>query len=142
MANAAYNLWKQLIGQAGIGEAALDLTAATFKVAMIDTADYTFSQSHDFFNDASAGSVGTPQAIPTPAFTGSVLDGGDVTFSALTGDSVEALLLYVDTGSAATSPLILYLDTGVAGLPFTPSGGDVVIQWDNGANKIYNLGGG
>jgi hypothetical protein len=59
-------------------------------------------------------------------------------FSAVTGDQSEALVIYKDTGSAATSPLIAYIDTAT-GLPVTPNGADVTVTWDNGSNKIFKL---
>ena len=145
MANASYPAFKQAIGQAGIGNAALDRTSSpVLKLALVTkTAGYTYNTAHDFHNDLT-NIVGTPQAIGSPAFTGSVLDGNDVTFTALSGADVEALVIYLEFGAGGTStwPLVLYLDTGITGVPFTPSGGDVQIQWDNGANKIYNMGGG
>lgn len=137
MANAVYDNWKDLIGSAGLGLAALDLTAATVKVALVDTGVYTFSQSHDFFNDVSSAVVGTPQELGTPQFVGKNFDGADVTYSGLTGDTVEAIVIYVDTGTEGTSPLVAYLDTGVTGLPLTPSGADVTLTWD--AAGIFDL---
>jgi hypothetical protein len=56
----------------------------------------------------------------------------------VTGATVEALVLYKDTGTEATSPLILYLDTAT-GLPFTPNSGDVTISWDNGNSRIFKI---
>ena len=67
-----------------------------------------------------------------------VADAADTTFTSVSGDTVEAIVLYKDTGDAATSPLIAYIDTAT-GLPLTPNGGDVTITWDNGANKIFKL---
>jgi hypothetical protein len=55
----------------------------------------------------------------------------------VTGNSIEALLIYIDTGSAATSRLVAYIDTGVTGLPVTPNGGDIVITWN--ASGIFQL---
>ena len=52
--------------------------------------------------------------------------------------AAEALVLWVDTGTPATSFLIAYFDT-VTGLPVTPNGGDIQIVWDSGANKIFKL---
>jgi hypothetical protein len=49
-----------------------------------------------------------------------------VTFTAVTGDVSEAVILYKDTGVAATSPLIAYIDTAT-GLPVTPNGGDITV---------------
>ena len=136
MANVLYDAWKDLIASAGLGLAALDLTAATLKVAAIDTGVYTFSQAHDFFDDVS-GVVDTPVEIATPTVTGKTIDGGNVTFPGMTGVSVEALIIYMDTGVAATSPLVAYIDTNVTGLPITPSGADVTLTWD--AAGIFDL---
>ena len=58
----------------------------------------------------------------------------------ITGDEFEAFIVYKDTGSEATSTLIAYFDTVTNGLPFTPSGADVVIQWDDETNRILRLG--
>jgi hypothetical protein len=66
-----------------------------------------------------------------------VFDGADVTYTAVTGNSVEALVIYVDTGTAATSPLVAYIDTGVTGLPVTPNGGNISITWN--ASGIFAL---
>jgi hypothetical protein len=81
--------------------------------------------------------VGTPQTIGSKTFTNGVFDGADVTFTAVTGSSVEALIIYVDTGVAATSPLVAYIDTSVTGLPVTPNGGNIAITWN--ASGIFAL---
>jgi len=60
-----------------------------------------------------------------------------VTYTSVTGNSVEALVIYVDTGSSATSPLVAYIDTGVTGLPVTPNGGNISITWN--ASGIFAL---
>ena len=48
----------------------------------------------------------------------------------MTGDSIESIVLYIDTGTAGTSRLIMYQDTGVTGLPLTPDGSDAQIVVD------------
>jgi hypothetical protein len=98
--------------------------------ALIDTGTYIYSAAHDFYNDLS-GIVGTPGRIVTPTVAGNGLfDGADVTFTAVTGASVEAIVIYRHNGGANTTwKLVLFEDTGVTGLPLTPNGGDVVIQW-------------
>ena len=52
--------------------------------------------------------------------------------------SIEAIIIYVDSGTEATSPLIAYIDTAT-GLPITPNGGDIIVTWDNGTNKIFKV---
>jgi len=66
------------------------------------------------------------------------MDAADVTYTAVTGDPSEAVVVYKDTGVEGTSQLIAYIDTAT-GLPVTPNGGDITIQWDNGINKIFKL---
>jgi hypothetical protein len=111
----------------------------TIKVALVDTGVYTVNIStHQFLSDLS-GVVGTAVTLTSPTTAAGVADAADVTFTAVTGNSAEALVIYKDTGSAATSPLIAYEDSGVTGLPVTPNGGDIGITWDNGANKIFKL---
>jgi len=134
MANALYPKWKEQLLQFTANN---NLSAGTVKVALIDTASYTYSSSDQFWSSASAASVGTPQTIGSKTFTNGVFDGADVTFTSVTGSSVEALILYIDTGSAATSPLVAYIDTSVTGLPVTPNGGDINIQWN--ASGIFAL---
>lgn len=134
MANAIYPKYKELV----LGtQTNSSLTGGTVKVALVDTGTYTYSTAHDFYDDVSAGVVGTPQTIGSVTVTAGVFDGADVTFTALSGSSVEAFVIYIDTGVAGTSPLIAYIDSSVTGLPFTPSGGDVTITWN--ASGIFAL---
>jgi hypothetical protein len=134
MANALYPKWKEQLLQFTANN---NLSAGTVKVALVDTGVYTYSSSDQFYSAVSAAAVGTPQTIGSKAFTNGVFDGGDVTFTAVTGNSVEALVIYVDTGTASTSPLVAYIDTSVTGLPVTPNGGDITITWN--ASGIFAL---
>ena len=70
--------------------------------------------------------------------TGGAADAADVTFTSVSGPSIEAIIIYADTGTEASSPLIAYIDTAT-GLPITPNGGDIIVTWDNGANKIFKV---
>jgi hypothetical protein len=133
MANAIYPKYKEAIIQSSSDSS----LTGTVKVALIDTDTYTYDAAHDFYNDVS-GVVGTPQTIgATKSYTNGVFDGGDVTFTAVSGASVEALILYIDTGDASTSRLVAYIDTGVTGLPVTPNGGDITVTWN--ASGIFAL---
>jgi len=126
MANAIYPKFKEALLDA---LADVDLNDGTVKVALVDTDTYTYSAAHDFLDDLS-GVVGTAQTIGNTTVTGGVFDGDNVTFSAVTGATVEALVIYIDTGNAATSRLVAYIDTGQTGLPVTPNGGDISITFD------------
>jgi hypothetical protein len=116
------------------------LLTDNIKAVLVDTGTYTPSSSADqYLSDIAAGArIATSGNLSGKSTTGGVFDADDVTFSAVTGASVEAVVLYKDTGVAGTSRLIAYIDS-VTGFPFTPSGADVTIVWDSGANKIFKL---
>lgn len=133
MANAIYPKYKEALLDAS---ANIDINDGTVKVALIDTGVYTYNSAHEFYSSVS-GVVGTPQTINTTTVTNGLFDGDNVTFTSVSGNSVEALLIYIDTGSAATSRLVTWLDTDVTGLPVTPNGGDITITWN--ASGIFQL---
>jgi hypothetical protein len=141
MANAIYNKAKykwMAPGTLGTSQGdSIDLLDDTIKVALIDTGTYTFSQSHEYWSSASSAAVGTPVTLASKTVTDNVFDAADPTFTAVTGTTVEAFVIYKDTGSAATSPLIYFCDTVSGGLPVTPNGGDIVINFN--ASGIFAL---
>ena len=133
MANAIYPIWKQELMQ---GTANTSL-AGTVKVALVDTGVYTYSAAHDFVDDLSTSRVGTDQTLGTKTFTNGTFDAADATWPAVTGATAEALVIYIDTGTAGTSRLVAFLDTGITGLPVTPNGGNITATWD--AAGIFTL---
>lgn len=135
MANALYPLWKQAIMENSSNSA----LTGTVKAALVDTDVYTYSASDQFYTAISSAVVGTPQTLTNKVYTNGIFSADDTAFTSLSGAEVEAVVLYIDTGSAATSRLVAYLDTGVTGLPFTPNGGNVTLIWDTGVNKIFKL---
>lgn len=141
MASGLYKKFKENLLKGAVG----DLTALTIKAVLVDIQGGT-GYTVDFVNDQFLSSipalarVATSGALTTKTVTGGTFDADDVVFSLVTGAQSEAVVLYVDTGSAATSTLICYLDsTAVTGIPVTPGGGDIDIVWDNGTNKIFTL---
>jgi hypothetical protein len=135
MANAIYPKYKAALLDAS---ANVDINDGTVKVALIDTADEAYNAADEFLSDVTgAGIVGTAQTIGATTITSGLFDGDNVTFSAVTGDPCEALIIYIDTGNSATSRLVAFIDTGVTGLPVTPNGGDITITWN--ASGIFQL---
>ncbi len=133
MANALYDK-----GREKFLTGAINASADTLKCALIKDTYAPTLGSDEFFSTLSSHVVGTPQTLTSKTVTGGVLDAADVTFSAVPTAAVKYCAIYKDTGSAATSPLIALFDTAV-GLPVSTNGGDIIIAWDNGANKIFKL---
>lgn len=126
MANAIYPNFKEALMD---GSANTDMSGGTVKAALVDTGTYTYSAAHTFLSDLT-GTVGTAQTLTTKTFTDGTFDSDNPTWSSVTGATVEALVLYIDTGVAGTSRLIAYLDSGQTGLPVTPNGGDITYTVD------------
>lgn len=137
MANAIYPKYKEALLNNSANSAITGSGTTGLYVALVDTGTYTYSASHEFYSSLS-GVVGTDQEITTPTLTGGVVDGGDVTFSAVSGNSVEALVIYrKNAGANTTWRLVAYIDTGQTGLPVTPNGGNITITWN--ASGIFAL---
>lgn len=137
MTNAIYPKYKEALLGASANSALTGSGTTGLYVALIDTGTYTYSASHQFYSDLS-GIVGTDQEITSPTLTSGVVDGGDVTFSSVSGASVEALVLYrKNAGANTTWRLVAYIDSGQTGLPVTPNGGNIGITWN--ASGIFAL---
>lgn len=129
MASALYPSFKELLLGGDI-----DLANDDIRAILIDSADYTYSAAHDFLNDVAAGArIATSSALASKTLTAGVFDAADKTFTGVTGDPGEAVILYKHTGVESTSSLIAYID----GLTYTPNGGDVTAQWH--ASGIFAL---
>jgi hypothetical protein len=137
MANAIYPKYKEALLNASANSAITGSGTTGLYVALVDTGTYTYSASHEFYSSLS-GIVGTDQEITTPTLTNGVVDGGDVTFSAVSGNSAEAIVIYrKNAGANTTWRLVAYIDTGQTGLPVTPNGGNITITWN--ASGIFAL---
>lgn len=106
-------------------ESQINWSTDTLKVILVDTGAYTPNTSaHQYLADISASArIAGPVTLTSKTTTGGAADAADVTFTSVTGASIEAIVIYKDTGSEATSPLIAFIDTAT-GLPITPNGGD------------------
>lgn len=118
----------------------IDMDTDDIKVVGVDHGtDTPVPATDQFLSDITAGArIFTSGNLASKTVTGGVFDAADVTVTAVTGNSIESLVIYKDTTVAGTSALVAFIDTAT-GLPFTPNGGDLTIQWDNGASKIFAL---
>lgn len=135
MANALYDLGREAFLA---GDAAWDTD--DIRAILIDTADYAVNlAAHDFLDDvAAAAREEVSGAFSGKTTAAGVADAADVTFTLAAGDPCEAIIIYKHTGVDATARLLAYIDTAT-GLPITFNGNDVIVRWDNGANRIFKL---
>lgn len=137
MANALYPKWKEaLIGASANSDLTGSGTTGLY-CALIDTGTYTYDSADEFYSDLS-GIVDDDIEVQNVTYTNGTVDGDNITFTAVTGNTVEALVLYrKNAGVNTTWRLVAYIDTSVTGLPVTPNGGDISISWSG--SGIFTL---
>lgn len=137
LANALYNAAKERCLTSGLGLASRDI-----KVCLVDTGTYTFNADHTTFSQvATAARIGPLVSLSGVTTTAGVFDASDAVFSGVSGTTIEALVIYASVApDDTTSDLIAYFDSVSAGLPATPNGANITVEWDSGANRIFKLG--
>lgn len=134
MANALYAKGRQ-----GFLDGSIDWDGDDIRATLVGPAYAVDLTAHDNLDDIPAiERVAVSGSLTGKTVSNGVADANDVIFASVTGDSVEALVLYKHTGTESTSRLIAYIDSGV-GLPVTPNGGNITVAWDNGADRIFKL---
>lgn len=135
MANVIYPEWKQALIE---GSANIALSSGTVKAVLLD-ATYTYTATDTFLSDIAAGE----RVAISEAFTGKTTENGlfdatdGVTFTSVTGDQATQLAIFIDTGVESTSRLVAFYDDSVTGLPLTPNGGNVTLNFN--ASGIFQL---
>ena len=112
-----------------IASSLLDATDANGGVAL------TASNVVDYadVNDVVVVHDEEPHASKTVGVVGvGVYDAADTTCATVSGDAADYLTVHKDTGTPTTSPLAIVFDSATTGLPVTPNGGDIIIQWAAG----------
>jgi hypothetical protein len=114
-------------------------TGANIHLAFV-TSGYTPNYTTDQFLSAISGGFIIAQSGNFASTTGTLgtANAANETVSSVTGAQFAYVTIYYSTGSSSTSGLILNIDTAT-GLPCTPNGGNIVVQWDTGTNKIFTL---
>ena len=127
-------------GREGFLDGSIDWDTNDIRLILVDHGTDTPNVStDDTLDDIGAGArVATSNALDSPTVTDGVADAADEVLTAVSGATVESIVIYKHTGTESTSRLIAYIDTAT-GLALTPNGGDVTIAWDSGANKIFKL---
>ena len=115
---------------------------STIKVTMYDSADYTPNLTTDQYMNLdtipAAAKVRVSSAITkVDAAINGVLDASDVVETAVSGDTVEGVLLWLDGGgsgetqSGTADLLLANLEASV-----TPNGGNITVQFGNVAGLL------
>jgi hypothetical protein len=135
MANLLYDA-----GREAFLDGLISWSTMTIRAVLVDTTQYTVAlTAHQWLSDIPAGArIAISAPFTTKTTTAGVAGADNVTFVGVTGQTCQAIAIFRDTGVASTSRLIAWI-TNAVGLPVTPTGGNIVLQWDAGANRIFKL---
>jgi hypothetical protein len=130
MASGLYDIAKE-----GFLGGTLGWNSGVVKAQLVGTGYTANFSTHEDLADISA-KIAPPIEVQVRTITDGVADAQDLVFESLSpGQVVAACVIYLDTGTAATSTLIAYIDD----LDVTTTGGDLTVEWDSGANKIWSF---
>jgi hypothetical protein len=126
MANVLYASGKKKILDADI-----DFLVNDIRFLLQDVNDDAFDANNVFVSDLVAGSIVARMAaaLSTPTTTAGTFDAVDPTINSVTGDPIEAVILYMFNASDAAAPLIAYIDASPT-ISFTPNGSNVTLTLD------------
>jgi hypothetical protein len=119
----------------------VDLQSDDLRVLLLSAA-YVFDPLHDARNDVSGGAVvaeslsGLPNKSLTLTADEALLTSDPITFFAVSGSPITQAILYKRTSNPAQSWLIAHYPT-LAGLPFAPTGGNIVLTL---GTKVLSIG--
>lgn len=138
MADSFFNSF--LNGILGAHATRVDLDTDTIKMYLHDAGagGAMNASTQDFYNDVSAGLIGTAYTLANKVIGSPAVGVFDNTvdpapaFTSVSGASCEALVLFKDTGTPTTSDLICWFD-----ITLTPNGGDVNVTFN--ASGIFKV---
>lgn len=115
--------------------------AADFTVYLLDDS-YTYNAAHNFLDDVT-GILGTPQVLTgRTVLTGGVCDADDLNYPDVSiGETVRAVLIAVDTGTPATSPLVYFADVNNDTTPisYAGNGASIPLVWSAASARVFRL---
>lgn len=132
MASGMYNFAREQFLNAGI-----DMNTDSIRITLVDST-YTFVATETTMTTAGVDRLDTDQVQGTITITDGVYDAADDTWTAVAGGSTVggAVIHKFVTNDAGSTPIAFIDLTDTA-----TNGGDITIQWDAGANKIFALNG-
>lgn len=142
MATIVFNEWlDSMLGDPT--HSAIDIDGDNIDASLLDATDanggtaLTASNVVDYDDVNDADVVATDDVGVSSIADGVVTLTGAVTFSSVTGDAADYLIVWKNSGTASTSPLMIVWDSASTGLPVTPNGGDITATW--GSNQLVTL---
>lgn len=141
MATIVFNeLLNGMVG--GATHSTIDFDTDNIDASLLDATDanggvaLTASNVVDYADVNQATVVATGDVTVTGIATG-VVSASAITFTSVSGDVADYLIVFKNSGTDTTSPLAIVWDSATTGLPVTPNGGDITATW--GSNTLLTV---
>jgi hypothetical protein len=117
----------------------IDWNADDIEASLLDQTDSgTITAAFEDYDEVDAPVVVANTNMPAISVATGVLTAASaLTFTAVTGDAADYLVVFKNSGTPSTSPLAITWDSASTGLPVTPNGGNIVATW--GSNIVATL---
>jgi hypothetical protein len=104
------------------------------RFALIDTALITYNPGHKFLDDLDPDGIVAQMAagLSSKTVTSGNFKAADPTIASVTGDTIEAVILYKHNADPALARLLAWIDS-----PYTPTGADVTLRLN--AAGVFSL---
>lgn len=134
MANEVYPKAKEAMLSGNV-----DVLTGTVRIQMFDD-DVVYDATDEFLDDVVGTAVGSAVAITSKDVTSGEFTGSIGAFTPPNGFTVEALIIYIDTGVASTSRLLAFIDTKADTTPISilTTGGSMLLHW---TDPFFSIGG-
>jgi len=116
----------------------IDWLGERISVALVDTDRATIDPDQDTYLADILPTVVATAELTNKTIVDGAADADDVTFPAVTGDKVDALVAFQHGSRPENSPLMLIINNA-PGFPLYPNGGDIFIAWSNGPSRIFKI---
>lgn len=123
----------------------IDLLQDNISVVLLgndpDKDAFTPVKSNQFLSDVPQENIITkPISLQNKSFKNLVFDAADIKFiSVRYGSAVSGVLIYAKADSPESSRLISYIVSAVNLDNMRTNGGDIIVTWDDGTNKIFKV---
>lgn len=117
----------------------IDLVNDDIIAVLVDTELYTADPENDRAeNDIPDGAILAEVSLTAKTLDGTTYRANNVTFPAVEGAQAGAVLIIQNDEYVQNCTLIAFLDNA-PGLPVTPTGEDITVNWDTGENGIFKM---
>lgn len=117
----------------------IDFDTNVINARLVDDT-YVYSAAQDVMTGVTKVNGTTDFTLTSPTIINGVFDcPSDALWTAVEGGhTAEAVVLYKFVTDDAGSHAIAWIDV-ITGFPLATNGGNITVQWDNGAYKIFSL---